>query len=77
MGPPQRLEWRFHPVHSDWHHQEVFKVTANEMRCSEDMVRQFQLFRVFDFARQPRVYILTGSLRAVCRLEPILFRATI
>jgi hypothetical protein len=54
-----------------------FYVTVNEVRCSEDMTEQFHLFRVFDFARTPRVYILTGSLSANCRLEPTLFLATI
>jgi hypothetical protein len=41
------------------------------------MADQFHLFRVFDFGRTPRVYILTGSLNESCRLEPIQFRATI
>jgi hypothetical protein len=54
-----------------------FYVTANEVRCSEDMADQFQLFRVFDFAKGPRVYILTGSLKDTCTLEPTLFLATI
>jgi hypothetical protein len=54
-----------------------FYVTANEVRCSEDVAERFHLFRVFDFARSPRVYVLTGSLRERCRLEPTLFRATI
>jgi hypothetical protein len=57
---------KFHP----------FYVTINEVRCSEDMMENFHLFRVFDFARIPRVYILTGSLRSTCRLEPTVFRAT-
>ena len=54
-----------------------FYVTGNEVRCSEDVPEKFHLFRVFDFARMPRVYILTGSLRANCRLEPMVFRAVI
>ncbi len=54
-----------------------FYVTGNEVRCSEDMADQFHLFRVFDFGRTPRVYILTGSLKTNCRLEPTQFRATI
>lgn len=54
-----------------------FYVTATEVRCSEDVAEKFHLFRVFDFARTPRVYILTGSLRSTCRLEPTVFRATI
>jgi hypothetical protein len=58
---------KFHP----------FYVTVNEVRCSEDMTDTFHLFRVFDYGRNPRVYILTGSLRSNCRLEPTQYRATI
>jgi hypothetical protein len=54
-----------------------FYVTSNEVRCSEDMVEQFHLYRVFDFSRMPRVYILTGSLRESCQLEPTQYLATI
>jgi hypothetical protein len=54
-----------------------FYVTGVELRCSEDVAEHFQLFRVFDFSRGPRVYILTGSLRANCCLEPTLYRAAI
>jgi hypothetical protein len=54
-----------------------FLVTVNEVRCSEDMTEKFHLFRVFDFSRTPRLYVLTGSLRSNCRLEPTGFRATI
>jgi hypothetical protein len=54
-----------------------FYVTGTEVRCSEDVGERFQLFRVFDFARKPRVYVLTGSLSERCRLEPTLYRATI
>jgi hypothetical protein len=53
-----------------------FYVTGNEVRCSEDMADKFHLFRVFDFGRTPRVYILPGSLRANCRLEPTQYRTT-
>jgi hypothetical protein len=54
-----------------------FYVTGNEVRCSADIPRQYQLFRVFDFGREPRLYILHGSLREVCHLEPVLYRAGI
>lgn len=54
-----------------------FYVSANEVRCSEDIPRQYQLFRVFDFGRQPRLYILHGSLKELCQLEPVLYRALI
>jgi len=54
-----------------------FYVTSNEVRCSEDVPQQFQLFRVFDFGREPRLYILHGSLRELCQLDPVLYRAVI
>jgi hypothetical protein len=48
-----------------------FYVTANEVRCSEDCPERFRLYRVFDFARNPRVYVVTGALSRKCRLEPV------
>jgi hypothetical protein len=54
-----------------------FYVTANEIRCSEDIPDQYRLYRVFDFGRIPRLYILHGSLRERCQLEPIVYRAVI
>jgi hypothetical protein len=52
-----------------------FYVTATELRCSEDMPTRYHLYRVFDFSRSPRVYVLSGSLREACRLEPVQFLA--
>jgi hypothetical protein len=54
-----------------------FYATANEVRCSDDRPEQFHLFRLFDFGKRPRAYILTGALSRNCRLEPALFRAVI
>lgn len=54
-----------------------FYVTNNEVRCSEDIPQQYQLFRVFDFGREPRLYILHGSLRELCQLDPVLYRAVV
>jgi hypothetical protein len=54
-----------------------FYVTGNEVRCSEDISHQYHLFRVFDFSREPRLYILHGSLRELCQLDPVLYRAVI
>jgi hypothetical protein len=52
-----------------------FYVTATEVRCSEDVPDRFLLYRVFDFARDPRVYVLPGSLRERCLLDPVEDRA--
>jgi len=54
-----------------------FYVTANEVRCSDDIPDQFHLFRVFNLGREQQIYILNGSLKILCQLEPILFRAVI
>src|SRR5262249_22086238 len=54
-----------------------FYVTETEVRCSEAMAARLRLFGVFDFARSPRLYILKGSLREVCQLAPLVYRATI
>lgn len=54
-----------------------FYVTRNELRCSEDVPQQYHLYRVFDFGREPRLYILHGSLRVLCQLDPVLYRAVI
>ena len=54
-----------------------FYVTVNEVRCSDDIPDQYHLFRVFNMGREPQIYILHGSLKILCQLEPILFRAVI
>ena len=54
-----------------------FYVTATEVRCSEDVGERFRLFRVFDFARRARAYVLNGSLRDRCLLAPTQYRATV
>src|SRR5207249_2958499 len=52
-----------------------FSVTATEVRCSEDVPEKFRLYRVFDFGKEPRVFVLPGALAVTCRLEAVQFRA--
>jgi hypothetical protein len=52
-----------------------FMVTANEVRASEREADAYRLYRLFDFAVQPRLYLLSGPLTASCRLEPTQYRA--
>jgi hypothetical protein len=54
-----------------------FYVTSNEVRCSEDVQDRYRLYRLFDFAKEPRLYILKGSLKESCKLDPVLFRAVL
>jgi hypothetical protein len=53
-----------------------FYVTANEVRCSEDMAVRYYLYRVFDFSRAPKVYVLKGALSKTCQLRATQFLAT-
>ncbi len=52
-----------------------FLVTSNEVRVSEREASSYHLYRVFEFARDPRMYILRGALSKVCNLEPTQYRA--
>jgi hypothetical protein len=52
-----------------------FVVTENERRCSDDVGERYHLYRVFDFARRPRLYVLSGALSKTCLLDPIQYRA--
>ena len=54
-----------------------FYVTANEVRCSEDCPEKFRLYRVFDFSREPRVFVVGGSLSRECQLEAVEYRASV
>lgn len=52
-----------------------FIVTSNEVRVSKREAERFHLYRVFEFARAPRLYVLHGDLSETCRLEATQFRA--
>jgi hypothetical protein len=47
-----------------------FFITRNEVAFSERRPDAFSLYRVHGFARDPRVYILDGSVKERARLEP-------
>ncbi len=52
-----------------------FIVTANEVRVSERKADAYHLYRVFEFATAPRLYMLQGPLSSACRLEATQYRA--
>lgn len=53
-----------------------FFASANEVATSESLPT-FQLYRVFKFRREPRIFVLPGSLRQSCTLDPVQFRASL
>ncbi len=52
-----------------------FVVTANEVQCSEHFETRYSLYRVFDFSREPRLYVLDGRLTKTCALTATQYRA--
>lgn len=50
-----------------------FFVSRNEVRASGEMGDQYQLCRVFAFARGPRLFALPGPVDITCRLDPVEF----
>jgi hypothetical protein len=52
-----------------------FFVSVNELSVSNSREREYQLYRLFNFAQEPKLYVLPGSLDKTCSLDPILFRA--
>jgi hypothetical protein len=52
-----------------------FNVTRNEVRCSEARPGEFQLYRVFNFGLDARLYILPGALSHSCHLDASQYRA--
>lgn len=54
-----------------------FYVTANELGVSRRVERRYHLYRAFRFARDPRLFILRGTLDQVCRLTPVTYRADV
>jgi hypothetical protein len=53
--------------------QTPFFATRGEVDFSESRKDEYQLYRLFGFVKAPRLFVLAGSLRDVCALEPALF----
>lgn len=52
-----------------------FLVTRNELSASRAK-ENYSLYRVFDFRRAPRLFVLPGAISSHCRLQPALYRAS-
>jgi hypothetical protein len=48
-----------------------FYVTRNEVETSVERADAYTLYRAFRFRKRPRLFILDGSLRETCRLDPV------
>jgi hypothetical protein len=54
-----------------------FFASRNEVHVSEWKQEHYHLYRLFRFAKQPKLFILPGPLTKSCALEPILFSASV
>lgn len=53
-----------------------FLISRNEVNVSKEEPKAFFLYRVFDFMKETRLYILPGDVEKSCSLEAQEFRAT-
>jgi hypothetical protein len=52
-----------------------FFASKNEVNVSDTRESEYQLYRLFNFAREPKLFVLPGSLRKSCSLDPTQFTA--
>lgn len=52
-----------------------FIISQNELEFSEEMEDTFSLYRVFEFAKSPRLFIVRGALHQSLQLEALDYRA--
>jgi len=54
-----------------------FYVSRNELSFSTEEAAKFHLYRLFDFRKRPRMFMLAGALDSNCRLDPVSYRAEV
>jgi hypothetical protein len=54
-----------------------FFASRNEVEVSDSRKEQYQLYRVFKFSDQPKLFLLPGSMKRSCQLDPLSFAARI
>lgn len=53
-----------------------FFASRNEVNVSARL-NNYQLYRVFKFGKDPKLFILSGALEQSCKLEPVQYRASV
>jgi hypothetical protein len=53
-----------------------FFISKSEIEFSKAFSPQFRLYRLFEFRRNPRIFILPGEVSRNCILDPVSFLAT-
>jgi hypothetical protein len=50
-----------------------FFVSRNELGVSVARQEDYHLYRLFNFSKQPKLFVLGGSISSTCELEPVSF----
>lgn len=53
------------------------RATRNEVEASDRSAERYHLYRVFGFEKNPRLFILPGSLRQTVVLDAMTYRASL
>lgn len=53
-----------------------FYVSRNEVAVSKREAAKYQVYRLFEFRKYPRLYMLPGAIETSCALSPITFLAS-
>lgn len=54
-----------------------FFASRNEVEVSARRQDEYQLYRLYKFSDQPKLFVLPGSLRRSCRLDPVNYSARV
>lgn len=54
-----------------------FYLTRNENEVAKERPDAFRLYRLYDFSKKPRLFMLAPPLEALLTLEPLTFRASL
>ncbi len=54
-----------------------FFASRNEVEVSARRQDKYQLYRLYKFSEQPKLFVLPGSLRRSCRLDPVSYSARV
>lgn len=54
-----------------------FFASRNEVDLSESRQTEYQLYRLFSFSRQPKLFVLAGSLQQNCKLDTVQYSGTV
>jgi hypothetical protein len=52
-----------------------FFVSKNEVEFSKSFSSQFQLYRLFEFRKEPKMFALSGAVAKNCILDPVSYLA--